>query len=267
MEAGADGLVMINTLLGTARSTSTPCVRTLGGVTGGLSGPAIRPVAVRAVWQVARRCRASRSSASAASGPAPTRWSSWPRVPPPCRSARRSSTTRARRSGSSASCAPSSPRAAFAKASEAIGLAHTHRRRSPPTRGPPMTEHGETVRGTVSDRAAIDGTRAAVRRHRPAREPAVRLGARRRPARAGAVRDDRASRRSAAEVAVLKPQSAFFERHGSARHRRAGEGRRGRARGRGAGAARRQARRHRLDHAGVRRRVPATRRRRWRSTR
>ena len=34
--------------------------------------------------------------------------------------------------------------------------------------------------------------------HRPARQPAARLGSRRRPRRAGAVRDDRASRRSAA---------------------------------------------------------------------
>jgi dihydroorotate dehydrogenase (NAD+) catalytic subunit len=50
-EAGADGLSLINTLLGMAIDTDT-MAPVLGGVTGGLSGPAIRPVAVRCVWQV-----------------------------------------------------------------------------------------------------------------------------------------------------------------------------------------------------------------------
>ncbi|HEX3813236.1 MAG TPA: dihydroorotate dehydrogenase [Mycobacteriales bacterium] len=51
VDAGADGLSMINTLLGMAIDTDTMRPQ-LGGVTGGLSGPAIRPVAVRCVWQV-----------------------------------------------------------------------------------------------------------------------------------------------------------------------------------------------------------------------
>ena len=51
VDAGADGLAMINTLLGVVIDTDTMRPH-LGGVTGGLSGPAIRPVAVRAVWQV-----------------------------------------------------------------------------------------------------------------------------------------------------------------------------------------------------------------------
>jgi dihydroorotate dehydrogenase (NAD+) catalytic subunit len=51
-EAGADGLSMINTLLGMVIDTET-MRPALGGVTGGLSGPAIRPVALRCVWQVA----------------------------------------------------------------------------------------------------------------------------------------------------------------------------------------------------------------------
>jgi dihydroorotate dehydrogenase (NAD+) catalytic subunit len=51
VEAGADGLSMINTLLGMAIDPTT-MRPTLAGVTGGLSGPAIRPVAVRCVWQV-----------------------------------------------------------------------------------------------------------------------------------------------------------------------------------------------------------------------
>ena len=51
VDAGADGLSMINTLLGLKIDTDT-LAPVLGGITGGLSGPAIRPVAVRAVWQV-----------------------------------------------------------------------------------------------------------------------------------------------------------------------------------------------------------------------
>jgi dihydroorotate dehydrogenase (NAD+) catalytic subunit len=50
-DAGADGLSLINTLLGLVIDTDT-LAPALGGGTGGLSGPAIRPVAVRCVWQV-----------------------------------------------------------------------------------------------------------------------------------------------------------------------------------------------------------------------
>lgn len=51
VQAGADGLTMINTLLGMVIDTDLLRPQ-LAGVTGGLSGPAIRPVAVRAIWQV-----------------------------------------------------------------------------------------------------------------------------------------------------------------------------------------------------------------------
>ncbi len=51
VNAGADGLSMINTLLGMVIDTDT-LRPALAGVTGGLSGPAIRPVAVRCVYQV-----------------------------------------------------------------------------------------------------------------------------------------------------------------------------------------------------------------------
>jgi dihydroorotate dehydrogenase (NAD+) catalytic subunit len=51
VSAGADGLSMINTLLGMVIDTDTMRPR-LAGMTGGLSGPAIRPVAVRCIWQV-----------------------------------------------------------------------------------------------------------------------------------------------------------------------------------------------------------------------
>ena len=51
-EAGADALSLINTLLGMAIDIHTRQPR-LANITGGLSGPAIRPVALRMVWQVA----------------------------------------------------------------------------------------------------------------------------------------------------------------------------------------------------------------------
>ena len=51
MNAGADGLAMINTLLGMVMNTDTMRPH-LANKTGGLSGPAIRPVAVRAIYQV-----------------------------------------------------------------------------------------------------------------------------------------------------------------------------------------------------------------------
>lgn len=49
--AGADALSMINTLLGMAIDIKARRP-VLGNIMGGLSGPAVRPVAVRAVWQV-----------------------------------------------------------------------------------------------------------------------------------------------------------------------------------------------------------------------
>lgn len=52
VDAGADALSLVNTTLGMAIDHTTLRPR-LGGVTGGLSGPAIRPLAVRCVYQVA----------------------------------------------------------------------------------------------------------------------------------------------------------------------------------------------------------------------
>jgi dihydroorotate dehydrogenase (NAD+) catalytic subunit len=51
VSAGADGLSMINTMLGMVIDTGT-MRPVLAGLTGGLSGPAIRPVAVRCIYQV-----------------------------------------------------------------------------------------------------------------------------------------------------------------------------------------------------------------------
>ncbi len=55
-DAGADALSCINTLLGLSVDVETRRPR-LGYGTGGLSGPAIRPVAVRMAWQAARSVR------------------------------------------------------------------------------------------------------------------------------------------------------------------------------------------------------------------
>ena len=55
-EAGADALSMINTLTAVAVDVRTRRM-VLANNTGGLSGPAVRPVALRMVWQCAKRVR------------------------------------------------------------------------------------------------------------------------------------------------------------------------------------------------------------------
>ena len=52
-EAGADGLSLINTITGMAIDLDTGKPK-LHIITGGLSGPAIKPVALRMVWEVSR---------------------------------------------------------------------------------------------------------------------------------------------------------------------------------------------------------------------
>ena len=51
VEAGANGVALINTVLGMVIDIDSMRPK-LAGKTGGLSGPAIRPVAVRAIFQV-----------------------------------------------------------------------------------------------------------------------------------------------------------------------------------------------------------------------
>ena len=53
--AGADGLTLVNTFLG-MRIDTVARKPVLANATGGLSGPAIFPLALRAVWQVASEC-------------------------------------------------------------------------------------------------------------------------------------------------------------------------------------------------------------------
>jgi dihydroorotate dehydrogenase (NAD+) catalytic subunit len=55
-QAGADAVSLINTITGMAIDIETRRPR-LANITGGLSGPAIKPVALRMVWQVARTVR------------------------------------------------------------------------------------------------------------------------------------------------------------------------------------------------------------------
>lgn len=52
-DGGADGLSLINTISGMAIDIDTRRPR-LANITGGLSGPAIKPIALRMVWEVSR---------------------------------------------------------------------------------------------------------------------------------------------------------------------------------------------------------------------
>jgi dihydroorotate dehydrogenase (NAD+) catalytic subunit len=56
VDAGADSLSLINTITGLAIDINTRRPR-LANITGGLSGPAIKPVALRMVWQVAQKVK------------------------------------------------------------------------------------------------------------------------------------------------------------------------------------------------------------------
>lgn len=52
-DAGADSVSLINTMLGMAIDADRRCP-VLSTITGGMSGPAVKPVALRMVWQVAK---------------------------------------------------------------------------------------------------------------------------------------------------------------------------------------------------------------------
>lgn len=55
-EAGADAIALINTLTGMVIDTRS-WKPLLGNITGGMSGPALRPIAVRMVWQATQAVR------------------------------------------------------------------------------------------------------------------------------------------------------------------------------------------------------------------
>ena len=54
--AGTDAVSLVNTFLGMAIDINTMRPK-LGKITGGLSGPAIKPIALRMVWQVAQKVK------------------------------------------------------------------------------------------------------------------------------------------------------------------------------------------------------------------
>ena len=133
LEGGADGLTLVNTLLGLALDAESGRP-VLGAGGGGLSGAAVHPVAVRAVWE----CRTAFPEAADRRGGrgdrrAATRSScSWP-VPTPCRSARPSSGTPGRRGRCSASwragATPTGRRWARSATTRGAGPAAVGRRR------------------------------------------------------------------------------------------------------------------------------------------
>lgn len=63
LKAGASGLTMINTTLGMVIDLDRMRPQ-VAGITGGLSGPAVRPMAVRAIWQVTAAMREGRLPAA-----------------------------------------------------------------------------------------------------------------------------------------------------------------------------------------------------------
>ena len=192
---------MINTLLGLVIDPDT-MRPVLGGVTGGLSGPAIRPVALRCVWQVHQALPdVPDPRAWAASGAGWTRCSS-------CSPGRRRSRwdggvqrpVRARR-GSTTSWPPRWRERGFASPAEAVGLRAPATRMSGPVRAAPRRRRRRP--------------RPAVRGHRPARAAAGEVGAARTSPDGLARFTDAVVDALAGSVAVLKPQIAFYERHGS----------------------------------------------------
>jgi dihydroorotate dehydrogenase (NAD+) catalytic subunit len=56
VDAGADSLSLINTITGMSIDINTRRSR-IANITGGLSGPAIRPIALRMVWETARKVK------------------------------------------------------------------------------------------------------------------------------------------------------------------------------------------------------------------
>ena len=121
------------------------------------------------------------------------------------------------------------PRAPRGRRHPGPGLHRVRVRRAavaaPDRRAPSPHGGARDVASTFGARLARRHARArpALRRHRPARRAAARVGPRRHGRRAGAVRPDR-RRGAGAECAVVKPQSAFFERFGSRGRRRARAG-------------------------------------------
>ena len=161
VDAGADGLSMINTLLGMVIDPDT-MRPALAGVTGGLSGPAIRPVAVRCVYQVHAalpdvpilgmggiRHRPRRAASS--SSPAPR----------PSASAPRPSTTRRRAAACQRELAQALADRGFDRLRDAVGYAHREPDPRPAAGGPVGADDvdgpGDAARVEESIAAGVEG--------------------------------------------------------------------------------------------------------------
>ena len=257
-DAGADGFSLINTLLGLVIDTDT-----MRAGARRRDRRAVRPgdPAGRGALRVAgarRRCRTCRSSAWAASAPASTRCefvlAGASAVSVGHRGVRRPD---ARRCGCSPNSRPRSTSAASPRVRRR-GRLRAPRRARPRRRADQRAlrrRPRHDLRRSGLD-AALDDARLAVRRHRPASRAARGVGAAPTTSTGWPGSPTSASTAFADTAAVIKPQSAFFERVRLARDRRAGADRRRLPRRRRAGRARRQARRHRHDDGRLRARLP-----------
>ena len=86
-DAGADAVSLVNTFLAMAIDVETRRPK-LSNIVGGLSGPAIRPIAVRMVYECRRAVKIPDHRHGRDRHRRPTRWSSSSPAPRPCRSAR-----------------------------------------------------------------------------------------------------------------------------------------------------------------------------------
>ena len=134
-DAGADAVSLVNTFLAMAIDVETRRPK-ITNVMGGLSGPAIRPIAVRMVWECYQLGEDSRSSAWAASPTRAMRSSSCSPAPPRCRSARRISSTRSCGRRCSTGCSDYMTRHNVAKLSDLIGAFDPDAAKSRPRMNP-----------------------------------------------------------------------------------------------------------------------------------
>ena len=238
-------------------STSTGAAPVLSRVTGGLSGPAIRPVAVRCIWQVHAAMRAGLLPSAPIVGVGGVRTGRDAAELVLAGAARRAGRHRhlrrpaAPRPGAGRSWRAVAASRGAASLAELGRTAHERRPEPEDTREPTLPATRRSPSGCRRPCASTARSASAWTRRRrrcPAGASADDVGGLERFC--GTVIEALAGR-----TALLKPQVAFFERHGSARPGRAGAAA-GRLPLRGAARpGRRQARGHRLHGGRLRRRV------------
>ncbi len=218
LDGGAHGLSAINTLLGLVVDTDTLRPQ-LAGTTGGLSGPAIRAVAVRVVWQLVAAMRAGAIRTVPVIGIGGVR--TGPRRPavPGRRRVRRAG--RHRRVQRPVRLRARRPRARRRPGGPRHRAGRGRRRRRPHPEEHPVTETAATTGPGGSPVPFGTRLRAATDEHGP-----LCVGIDPHPGllHAWGLDDDADGLERfamtcvealAGSVAVVKPQSAFFERHGS----------------------------------------------------